>query len=55
MNAILYVSKTGCRWRMLPSGFDPWQTVCYYFRKWKFEGVFEELMDSLHPLVRKQA
>ena len=55
MNAILYVNKTGCRWRMLPSGFAPWQTVYYYFRKWEFEGVFEEVMDSLRSLIRKQA
>ena len=33
----------------------PWQTVYYYFRKWKLEGVFEEVMDALHSLIRKQA
>ena len=27
----------------------------FYFRKWKLEGVFEEVMDTLHSLVRKQA
>ena len=55
MNAILYINKTGCQWRMLPSDFAPWQTVYYYFRKWKLEGVFEEVMDALHSLIRKQA
>ena len=55
MNAILYINKTGCQWRMLPSDFAPWQTVYYYFRKWKFEGVFEEVMDILHSLIRKQS
>ena len=40
---------------MLPSDFAPWQTVYYYFRKWKLEGVFEEVMDALHSLIRKQA
>ena len=55
MNAILYINKTGCQWRMLPSDFSPWQTVYYYFRKWKFEGVFEEVMDVLHSLLRKQS
>ncbi|MBM6721484.1 DDE transposase, partial [Bacteroides gallinaceum] len=38
-----------------PSDFAPWQTVYYYFRKWKLEGVFEEVMDALHSLIRKQA
>ena len=55
MNAILYINKTGCQWRMLPSDLAPWQTVYYYFRKWKLEGVFEEVMDALHSLIRKQA
>ena len=55
VNAILYINKTGCQWRMLPSHFAPWQTVYYYFRKWKLEGVIEEIMDTLHSLVRKMA
>ena len=55
MNAILYINKTGCQWRMLPIDFAPWQTVYYYFRKWKLEGVFEEVMDTSHSFIRKQA
>lgn len=43
INAMMYLTKTGCQWRMLPKNFGPWQTVYFYFRKWKFEGVFEEL------------
>lgn len=31
MNAILYINRTGCQWRMLPTDFVPWQTVYYYF------------------------
>lgn len=53
MDAILYINKTGCQWRMLPLDFAPWQTVYYYFRKWKLEGVIEDIMDTLHALVRK--
>ncbi|WP_287621047.1 transposase [Parabacteroides sp.] len=54
MNAILYINESGCQWRMLPSDFAPWQTIYYYFRKWKLEGVFEEMMNILHFLLRKQ-
>lgn len=54
MNAILYLVKTGCQWRMLPKDFPPYNTVFYYFNKWKLEGVFEELMDTLHVMVRIQ-
>ena len=53
MNAIMYILKTGCQWRMLPKDFPPHNTVFYYFNKWKLEGVFEELMDTLHRMVRK--
>ena len=53
INAILYITKSGCQWRMLPKEFGPWQTVYFYFRKWKLEGMFEELMHLLRGLVRK--
>lgn len=55
MNAIFYINKTGCQWRFLPKDFAPWQTVYYYFRKWKLEGFFEDIMYNLHSLARKLA
>ena len=53
VNALMYLSKTGCQWRMLPNDFAPWQTVYFYFHKWKQEGVFEQLMHHLRETVRK--
>lgn len=38
LDAILYLVKTGTQWRMLPGEFAPWQTVYYYFRRWRREG-----------------
>ncbi|MBB4070716.1 transposase, partial [Salinibacter ruber] len=38
LDAILLSPKTGCQWRMLPGEFAPWQTVYYYFRRWREEG-----------------
>lgn len=32
--AVLYLLRTGCQWRFLPSGFPKWQTVYAYFAKW---------------------
>ena len=32
--AVLYVLRTGCQWRFLPSEFPKWQTVYAYFAKW---------------------
>ncbi len=33
-NAVLYLLKSGCQWRMLPDGFPKWRTVDSYFAKW---------------------
>ena len=38
---------------MLPRDFPPYNTVFYYFNKWKWEGVFEEPMDTLHVMGRE--
>jgi putative transposase len=52
-NAILYFVKTGCQWRMLPHDFPSWSAVYYYFKKWKNNGLFEEVMDGLNERERK--
>jgi putative transposase len=43
VNAILYVTRTGCQGRMLPDSFPPWPTVYGYFRRWTAAGVWERL------------
>ena len=35
INALLYLSRTGCQWRMLPHDLPPWETVYAYFRHWR--------------------
>ena len=52
VNAISYLLKTGCQWRMLPKDFPPYNLVYYYFSKWKNEGVFDELFFKLHIWLR---
>jgi putative transposase len=54
-DAILYLVKSGCQWRMLPNDFAPWSAVYYYFKKWKEDGTFEEIMDRLNESQRKKA
>ena len=53
INGVLYVLRTGCPWRMLPHDFPPWQTVYQYFRKWKNEGIWEQINEALRPEVRR--
>lgn len=55
INAILYVTRTGCQWRMLPTNLPPWQTVYGYFWRWKRQGLWEQLNDVLVQKVRTKA
>ena len=41
--AILYLLKSGCQWRMLPSDFPKWRTVHEYFQQWSTKGSEAEL------------
>jgi putative transposase len=53
LNALLYLNKTGCQWRMLPSKYPPWQSCVYYFRKWTRNGTLERLNTELVKLRRR--
>jgi putative transposase len=39
VDAVFYLARTGCQWRMLPHDFPPWKTVSYYFYTWRDAGV----------------
>jgi putative transposase len=51
-DAILYVVKTGCQWRMLPNDFPKWQLVYYYFKKWVDLEEFDLLLEKLRSKIR---
>ncbi len=51
-NAIRYVVKTGCQWRMLPHDFPDWTVAYQQARRWMQAGVFEEIVHDLRVLVR---
>lgn len=55
LNAIFYLNRTGCQWRMLPREFPAWQTVYAYFARWQKKGVWEALNEALRKQVRLQA
>jgi len=54
-DALLYVVKTGCQWRQLPSNFPPWQTVHQQFRAWRDDGTWEWVGKALREQGRKAA
>ena len=53
MNAIFYVLRGGCAWRLLPHDFLPWQTAYHYFRAWRMDGTWERIHATLHQRLRR--
>jgi putative transposase len=47
VNAIFYVMRSGCPWRLLPSDFPPWRTIYRWFAAWRDEGLFERVNHAL--------
>jgi len=52
LDAIFYVLRSGCAWRLLPHDFPPWQTAYHYFRLWRIDGTWERIHDALREQVR---
>lgn len=55
INGILYLNRTGCSWRMLPHDLPPWGTVHYYYRRFRREGLWQDIHDRLREQVRVDA
>ncbi len=51
-NALLYITRAGCPWRMMPRELPPWRIVYWYFMAWKKDGTFDRLMDLLRGDLR---
>jgi putative transposase len=48
VNALFYLARGGCSWRLLPHDFPPWGLVSYYFYTWRDQG----LIDQIHATLR---
>src|SRR3979490_3284294 len=55
LDAILYIARTGCQWRMLPKDFPPFTTVQGYFYDWRDDGLFEKINFALLLEAREAA
>ena len=55
LDAILYMARTGCQWRMLPKDFPPFTTVQGYFYDWRDDGLFEKINFALLLEAREAA
>jgi len=52
LNAIFYLNRSGCQWDMLPHDLPAKSTVYDYFRQWKADGTWQEILDALRRQVR---
>ena len=55
LNAIFYIVRGGCAWRLLPHDFPPWKTVYHYFRLLRLDGTWERMNAALREALREQA
>ena len=55
LNAIFYLLRTGCQWRLLPREFPPCGTVYHYFQAWQNSGVWVYLHRVLYEQARRHA
>ena len=52
LDAVFYVLRSGCAWRLLPRDFPPWETVYHYFRRWSLDGTWEKLNHTIRESLR---
>jgi transposase len=55
INAVRYLVRSGCGWRMLPIHFGPWQTVYWWFRRLARRFLFQTIHDLELMLDREAA
>lgn len=53
VNALLYLVRAGCSWRMLPREYPNWQTVYQAFRTWDGDGTWEHVHTALREQERQ--
>lgn len=54
LDAILYVLRSGCQWRMLPHDLPFWKTVYTYYRNWRLDGTWEQIHNVLRQELREE-
>ena len=47
VEAALWVEHRGEDWRSLPKRYPPWQTVFYYYNKWRSNGKWDQVKEAL--------
>ncbi len=55
LNGILYLTRTGCQWRAIPHDLPNKSTLRHYFDRFRKDGVWEKIHDTLREQVRVSA
>ena len=55
VNAVLYVTKAGCQWRMLPNDFPPYSTAHNFYRRARISGLWKQIMAHLVRKTREKS
>jgi len=53
LNAMFYLNRTGCQWRLLPRDFPKWNTVYTVFRRWRISGLWQQIHAALREQTRR--
>jgi transposase len=54
VDGIFYVLRTGCAWNMMPHDLPPWRTCNHYFSRWRRDGTWIRMHDTLRERLRVQ-
>jgi transposase len=54
-NAVRYMVRAGCPWRMIPNDLPPWQAVHQQAQRWIKAGCFEAMAHDLRAILRSLA
>ncbi len=55
LDAILFVLRSGCQWRMVPHDLVPWWVAYRWYRTWTLDGTWDHVHDQLREQVRRSA
>ena len=51
VDGILYVARTGCAWRSMPTDLPSYRICFHYFRRWQTDGTLTRIHDALRERV----
>jgi len=55
LNTLLYLTRSGCQWEMLPHDLLPKSSGYVYFAQWRDDGTWTKMLTALRERVRREA